>query len=68
MGFYHIPFSFNIASDTEGPFGKSPKAGEELAPGRVCLHEDAVPGAEGKSVAIPKSRDGVAFTPRVSHS
>lgn len=33
MGSYHISFSFNIATDTEGPFEKADKARAGLAPG-----------------------------------
>lgn len=33
MGSYNIAFSFNIATDTEGPFEKADKARAGLAPG-----------------------------------
>lgn len=66
MGSYHIPFSFNIAADTEGPFEKADKAGAGLAPGWAQLQRDAVL-AEGTLLAIPKPRDEAAFTPRAPY-
>lgn len=67
MESYHILFSFNIATDVDGPFGKSGKVRAMLASGWAYLQQDAVPGAEGESLVIPKPRNGAIFIPRAPH-
>ena len=40
------------------PFGKPGKARARLASGWAKLQQDAVPGAEGKALAMPKPKVG----------